>query len=355
MQLLELLYQREFKNVKVLPRKVSLDAERLILYGPSGSGKSFLLYELLSTLEYGSYLYIDFNDFRVEGITKESLEEFIDQKSITTLVLDNFDFSFEPMFVPTTIITTNLDKKIDGFTIKDMYPLDFEEFLTFDKRFINERVSFNHFTVMGTFPLVASAGKDSFMKRFELLLKSMFQDPLEFEIVRSASLKQATVVTLLGLFKDIKLNYRVSKDKFYRLIKRLQEKRVLFLIDQYEKNSPSKKLYMIDFALRGAISFDKDFIKRFDNIIFLELLKRGEKVYYHSRVDFILPQKLMGVIPMAFIPKLLLENRIKLLVPIVKRLEFKKLQIVTLELEFCKIVDGIEVEVLPFWNFALGN
>ena len=95
MQLLELLYEREFKKLNLHRRKLSLyDEDNIILCGAKQSGKSFLVYDYLANEAYGSYLYIDFADFRVSGIGKDELEEFVEKKRITTLVLDNFDLAF---------------------------------------------------------------------------------------------------------------------------------------------------------------------------------------------------------------------------------------------------------------------
>ena len=353
MQTLELLYQREFKNLNIIPRKLTIQNDKTIIQGPRGSGKSYMLYEFLSTLEYGSYLYIDFEDFRVQNISKEKLDTFIDSKNITTLLLDNFDFSFIPSFIPTCIITTAENQTIDDYEVKTLYPLNFEEFLSFEKRFVNEKTSFNNFTTNGTFPFVLSPERGDIQKNFVLLLSSMFPDKLEFEIVKRCSLKQGSLVTLLGLYKEIKQTHKVSKDKFYALVKKLQTQHVIFLIEAFGKKSHSKKLYMIDFAIRGVVSFEKDFIKRLENIVFLELLKQNKRLFYHDRVDFVIEDEHLAVTTMAFTPMLQMQNRIKLLIPYLQTIQIQKIQIITLELEFTDIIEDIQIEVLPFWSFAL--
>lgn len=355
MQTLELLYQKEFKAVVAHPRKVSLSGEAVMLSGPRGSGKSYLLYDFLSSQKFGTYLYIDFEDLRVGDISKEDIEEFVKKNSIKTLVFDNFDFRFTPFKVEKTIITTYQEVEVDGFMTKKIYPLDFEEFLAFDGRFVSEKIAFNNFSTIGTYPFVATAQRDSYEKSFQMLLYSWFPDSLEFAIMQALSLKQGSTITLLGLFKELSFDYKISKDKFYTIIKDLQEKKVIFLVQRYEKKSHSKKIYMIDFAIRGILSFEKDFKKRLENIVFLELLKKDEEIYYSDRIDFIVPKKDLGVIVMSFIPELLLKNRIYLLIPIAKQLGIKKLQIVTLELELSYKIEDIDIEVLPFWSFALGN
>jgi len=356
MQLLELLYEREFKNLSIVPRKLSIsEDDKLIICGARGSGKSYLIYDYLQFESFGSYLYIDFSDFRVEGIVKEDLEKFCDEKKITTLVLENFDFSFTPPQVLKTIITTTAYHDKDGFVTKTLYPLDFEEFISFDKKFVSEQVAFNYFSTRGTYPFVVTSKREDFEKNFQQMLRAFYHDKTEFEILKNLSLKQGSLVTLLGLFNELKSSLKLSKDRFYAIIKKFQDENTLFLIEKYEKKSHKKKLFMIDFAIRGVVSYEKDFIKRFENIVFLELLKRGEEVYYGERVDFILPEKKVAVSSMLFLPEGLLRNKIEMLIPTIKELGLKKLQILTLEPEFSFEKDGVECEAMTFWSFALGS
>jgi len=356
LQLLELLYEKEFKNLPIIPRKLSIaQDDHIILCGTRGAGKSWLIYDYLQFEAYGSYLYIDFLDFRVKDITKEKLERFIEEKNITTLVLENFDFNFTPPKVLKTIITTTKKIKLKGFVTKVLYPLDFEEFISFDKKFVSEQNTFNYYTIKGTYPFVVTSQKENFEKNFQLMLNSFFKDELEFFLFKKLSLKQGHLITLLKLYKEIKEQTKISKDKFYTLIQKLQDEMSIFLISKYKKNSHNKKLYLIDFAIRGIVSYEKDFLKRYENIIFLELLKKDEEIYYHDRLEFILPKKSLAIIPVLFLPEGLLKNKMQLLIPIVKELGLQKLQAITLDPEFTFEESGITCEALTFWSFALGS
>ncbi len=356
MQLLELLYEKEFKNISVIPRKLSIvEDDKVIICGARGSGKSYLIYDYLQFESYGSYLYIDFSDFRVEGISKEALERFCEEKSITTLVLENFDFSFTPPDVLKTIITTTVCKKLDGFVTKVLYPLDFEEFISFDKKFVSEQITFNYFSTRGTYPFVVTSKKEDFEKNFQQMLKSFYHDSVEFWLLKNLSLKQGSLITVLGLYKELKESFKLSKDRFYTLIKKLQDEQNVFFVSKYGQNSHKKKIYMIDFTIRGIVSYEKDFIKRFENIVFLELLKRGEEIYYSDRVDFVLPEKKMAVTSMLFLPEGLLKNKLDMLIPYIKESGLNKIQIITLDPEFSFEKDGVSCEVMPFWSFAFGG
>jgi predicted AAA+ superfamily ATPase len=138
-------------------------------------------------------------------------------------------------------------------------------------------------------------------------------------------------------------------------MQKLQDEMMVYLLPKYQKNSHKKKLFMIDFAIRGIVSFEKDFKKRLDSIIFLELLKKGKEIYYGDRVDFILPENSLAVTAIPFLPEGLLRNKIKLIIPHIKDANLKKLQVITLDAEFNFQEDGVECEVMTFWSFALGG
>ena len=353
-RLLELLYEKEFKGIKILPRKLSLYKEsKILLCGPRGSGKSMLIRDFLSNEAFGSYLYIDFDDFRVDKIDRDILQNFIEEKKITTLVLENFDFSFTPPPTLKIIITATKKKELDGFVTKILYPLDFEEFLLFEKRFVNEQIAFNNFSLMGSYPFVVESGREFYEHRFHLFLNSLFDNKTKFFIFKMLSLKQSSFITPLSLFKEIKEYIKISKDRFYAILKELQEEMFIYLVPKYKQRSHEKKIYMIDFAIRGVISYEKDFTKRLENIIFTELLKKEEEIYCDTNFDFILPKKQIAIISMPFLPEGLLKNRLKLLSHQAKKLNIFNIKVITLDPQFIFKYDGVSFEVLNFWNFSL--
>ena len=353
MQLLELLYEREFKKLTLFKRKLSLyEDDKILLCGPKQSGKSFLVYDYLSNEAYGSYLYIDFSDFRVEGITKEKLEEFIEKKNITTLVLDNFDFSFTPPNVLKTIVISTKKESLEGFRTKILFPLDFEEFMLFEKKFISEQISFNNFSLIGSYPFVAVGAKEEFEHRYRLLLKSIVSDEVEFFILKTLALKQATKVSKLGLFKEIKEQIKISKDRFYEVLDRFCDEFLVSFVKKYEKNSHSHKVFVIDFATRGVLSYEKDFIKRLESIVYLELFKREEKVFYSDSFDLVVPNKEQAISITPFLPDGMLKNKLNMMVVHALRLGLKKITLITLEPSFSYTNAGVVCEAVPFWEFA---
>ncbi len=353
MDILEILYAKEFKKVAYNVRKVTINSKKTLLLGPRGSGKSMLIHDYLSQKDKGSYLYIDFNDFRLQGIDIEKyLKGFLKKHNISTLVFENFDFSFEIPPSLESIVTTDRECSIDGFDTLTLFPLDFEEFISFDKRELNIEATFNSFAIKGTFPAMQKVSKENFVSTYQEFLNKLVKDRVEMTLLQLLSLKQGAVVSIYGLFLEAKRRQKISKDRFYNFIKRVQDEYIIFLVEKFEHKKSPKKLYLIDFSIRGVLNFEKDFIKRFENILFLELVKRKKSIYYTDIIDFYIPSEKKAILPMPFLPQNIIVDRLNRLKSHFKLLEVKTVQIVTLEANIEYEDDGILYEILPFWSFA---
>jgi predicted AAA+ superfamily ATPase len=353
MDILEILYTREFKKVTYNVRKLSFDTKKILLLGPRGSGKSTMIYDYISGMTKGSFLYIDFNDFRMRDYDVGTyLPNFIKKHHIRLLVLEHFDFSFEIPSCEEVIITTCQKRSLDGFTSQTLYPLDFEEFISFDKRELNLEAIFSTYAISGTFPAIFGQQKSDFIKVYQDFLNCFAKDELQMSTLQLLSSHQGTVVSIHSLFLELKERMKVSKDTFYSYTKKLQDENVIFLVEKFGQKKSGKKLYLIDFALRSVLSFEKDFIKRFENIIFLELLKRDYKLYYTDAFDFYLPKENKVILSIPFLPSNLIESKLERLNKHFMDLEVKTVQVVTMEVEKVYEENGITFEMIPFWSFA---
>lgn len=355
MKLLESLYAQEFKSITFHPRKAWISAHKSILFGPKASGKTTLLHDYLSRRKKGSYLYIDFDDLRIDQALFIGLPNFIKAKGITLLVLDNFDFSFTVPQVDEVIISTNQDHTLEGFERVEIFPLDFEEFIAFAKRHIEIEAIFNDFAVAGTYPTMSQVPKDRIVKEFQKLIRLILPDPLERTLFKSFALAQGEKLSPYTLFQELKIFHKISKDRFYALLKRFEQERLIFLLPHYDKPKAKKKIYLIDFAIKSILTYDKDFIKRFENIIFLELHKSKEEIYYTDMIDFYLPQKNLAVIPMLFLPIEMIQTKLNRIQKELEHYQIKRVEILTLEAEGSIELEMISCEIIPFWNWALSR
>ena len=355
MKLLEVLYAQEFKTSSFHARKVSIASSKTILFGPKRSGKTSIVLDHLSRRKKGSYLYIDFSDLRVDQAIFIGLPSFLKQNNISLLVLDNFDFSFKTPPCDEVIITTHINKNLEDFKRVEIFALDFEEFIAFEKRQFQIESIFNDYAICGTYPAMANVPKDRLIKEFQNLIISMMDSELELLIFKSFALSQGEIVSPFSLFNELKIFHKISKDKFYTTIKKLQDEKMIFLVEKFAKAKADKKVYLVDFAIKSVLTFDKDFIKRFENIIFLELLKSGEEVYFTDMVEFYLPQSDSAIIPILFSPIQMIENKIKRIQKDLVAHNIKDVQILTLEAEGEFEIDGIRCQISPFWEWALSR
>ncbi len=353
MDILETLYENEIKKQTFYPRKLSITGGKSIICGARKSGKTTIIYDYLSSKKKGSYLYIDFDDMRITQTIFIGLSNFIVKKGIETLVLENFDFSFTPPSCKEVIITTEKNRELDGFESVTLYPLDFEEFIAFKRRDVEIETLFNEYATIGSFPSIVLTNREGFIKRFQEELMVMMNSPLEWVVYRAYALQQSRVISSFALYKEIKLFHKISKDKFYEITKDLQDRGLLYLVPKYNSTRGGKKIFLVDFAIKSVLTFEKDFIKRFENMLFLELLKRGEEVVWSDLVELFIPAKSKAVIPLIFMPKEMIRDKVKRSVKQLEKLEVKSVEVVTLEVEDEFSIGGISVEVVPFWNWAL--
>ncbi len=350
---LEILYDFEPKRVDYIDRKVQITKKKIIIFAPPKSGVTYLIYSHLLHYDKESYLYIDFHDIRVSAKTlKTNLQSFINKKNLKLLVLENFDFSFDIPKCDEIIISTDKYKKIEGFSFINFYPLDFEEYIAFDKTHSKIENIFNAYANSGTYPQIALSSEIDKIKYLQLLSHSMTKDEKQFAILKTFSSYQAQIVSLYQIFNELKSNIKISKDLFYESVEDLKLRQILIFLEKYNHPKAAKKLFLIDFAIKNALSFEKDFLKRLENIVFLEIYKRKKAIYYTDDIDFYLPKENSAILVIPFLPPVLLRNKIIKRKKAFKKLGIENVYIISLgnEDEFEK--DGIRYEIIPFWNWA---
>ena len=355
MQTLELLYETIYKNNSFFDRKQSITQKKTILYGPRKSGKTHLIIDHLSHYEKGSFLYIDFSDDRLEkGSLEENLSLFIKKHPIKLLVIEHFDFSFALPKINEIILSTIFTcKALEGFSKLTLYPLDFEEFIAFDKKHSNIEHIFNLFANHGTFPQIVQYTESDHHRAMQDMLHGMLKDETAFHIYKRFCELQSTKVTLFQIYNQLKSTMKISKDKLYSITSTLIEQKLLFLVEKQGQSSAARKVFQVDFALKNAMTFKKDFLKRFENMIFLELLKRDKTIFYDDFIDLYLPDEQLAVFCIPFATDEVIQSKMKKLTHMLKSLHVTKVEIITLGNEESFVLDTIHFSMLPFWDWAL--
>ncbi len=355
MQTLQILYETNHKNTLFLDRKLFIDAKKTMVYGPRKSGKTYLILDHLSHYEKEEYLYIDFSDARVEPhLVAEHLATFISKHPIKVLVIEHFDFSFSLPHVEEIIISTPFKAHVlEGFTSLHLFPLDFEEFIAFNKKHASIEHIFNLYANHGTFTHIIQNSDQNTHRLMQEMLHLILSDEISFLIYKRFCELQSTKVSLFQIYTHLKGVSKISKDKLYAITASLVDQELLFFVEKYLSPNASKKVYAIDFAFKNALSFKKDFPKRFENMVFLELIKRHKKIYYEEGIDFYIPEESLAVLCVGFSTTEAIEKRLQKLLPTFWSLHVKRIEVVSLSSENALFVEGLSFSIHPFWEWAL--
>ncbi len=351
---LENIYPIDFKKINLLDRKTSITSDKTLLIGVRGSGKSSILINYLKEFKKESFLYLDFDDERIDkDDLSQNLDEFIKKNRIEILVIENFDYSIKLPNTQKILLTSTELKKLSGFLIKEVFPLDFEEYISFDKRHLEAIHSFNSFLKDGSFPEIYFTNPHQKIKKLQSIIKNLVKDEVEFLILKQLILSSGFATSPFQIFTNLKKKIKLSKDRFYAIIEKFLSDKIIFFVPKYNNSKANKKLYLIDFSLKNAISFNRNFPKEFENMVFLELLKKQKKFYFTDFLDFFLVNEKLAILTISFITKELLENKIKNIKEHLVELNIKNIKVITINEEFKFKVDEVLIEVIPFWIWAI--
>ncbi|MBI2549339.1 ATP-binding protein [Candidatus Woesearchaeota archaeon] len=330
----------------------SVDIKEItIITGVRRSGKSTLMYQMISNLlkksvDSKQILFVNLEDKR---LTHESLDSIyqcyreninLDKKAYIFLdeghrkegweswIRKRYDQKANDKFIISGSCSYLLKKEystlLTGRNLTfEVFPLSFEEFLLFkditiDKENIKKNIilektkwvifkNLKEYLNLGGFPEIAFKPEDYKMR----VLEQYFDDILYKDIIDRYNLNSqkakdlalffttnlAGLVSLRNVRNSLKLSYDTVKDylSYYK------EAFLFFTLDHFsysfkEQKTLASKIYCIDNGLRNAVSFkfSKDDGKLVENLVFVELTRRGNKCYYwknNGEVDFILKAK----------------------------------------------------------------
>jgi hypothetical protein len=128
----------------------------------------------------------------------------------------------------------------------------------------------------------------------------------------------------------------------------------------------AKKNYCIDISLAQSVSFTTSANegRNYENLIYLELIRRGHDVYYwkssnDKEVDFIIKKGIKPVqaiqVSVNISSEETLNREIEGLLEAYRELKIKDLLLLTRDEESTIINDGIEIRILPFWKYLISS
>jgi len=408
--------KKEIKNIlkgKIIEREIEREIEQSlkdnlvkVIIGVRRSGKSILAHRLLENKRYG---YINFDDERLLAVKTKDLNDLLEilkeiEPSSDYLLFDEIqNVAGWELFVNRLkrsghkiVITGSNSKLLSGelathltgrhFEI-ELYPFSFKEFLHYQGKHFSDndfyltnkraliKKELNNYLRAGGFPeLFKIQNKEQYLK--DLHNKIINRDIIERHNIKYVKTIKEISIFLLTNFGS-KITYHKIKNTFDIKSVHTAKKYVSCLEDAYlisellpfsfkvkEQVKKPRKVYGIDLGLIKAVSseFSPNTGRAMENIVFLELKRRGKEIYYYTsandkEVDFVIKQ---GLKPSQLIQVCFnLENKdtvkreIDGLLRASQELKCGNLLVITWDEEKEEKIKGKTIKFIPLWKWLL--
>jgi predicted AAA+ superfamily ATPase len=356
MKTLEAAHQTDFSKINFNERKISITSKYTLLYGPPRCGKTYLIMDYLSKFDTSNYLYIDFNDLRVdENEVIINLQEYIFEHNIEAIALENYNFQCKLPICNSIIISSNHIQKIDNFKSLLVMPLDFEEYILHYPKLQSTTNSFNTFLKYGNLPGLIDYSDEKKITRMQEIIKLYSKNQTQLEVLKILFKSLGEKRSIFQLYNQLKKSIKISKDMFYSLCDEYEKNCLIFFVQKYDQPKATKKLYAFNHTFLDCLSHQKNFTNEFSNMVYLELLKKKTDIYYLDKVDFYIPSKNKLILAIAFFNPLQIPKVSEILLPYIKHLNIKKVVIITIGIEQVFYCDNQEITAIPFYEWALGE
>jgi len=351
--LLEELYKTDINLEKFHFRKVFLDSNSYQINGITQSGKTKILKNYLLSLKKNTYLYIDCLDTRLDiELLNIELRKFCITNRITTLVLDNYRPEIKIIKIHQLIISSEIHFELTNLTTLRLYPLDYEEFLAYEHKY--NSTALNHYIQLGGLPSIHTINPDERNLYIQKVLKLALEE-LEFKILIFCAKMLAQKVSPFAIYERLRQHTKVSKDKLYKSFQNLTHKQYIYELPKIEHLKATKKIYLCDISLKSALSIDKNFGRLFENMVYLELLKSGNKCFYDDEIDFYIQKKSEVILCKPFTDERSLFKKIQKIEAFIITYQIKKVTAVTINREGSVSHPVSKIEMIPFDIWVLGD
>lgn len=400
----------------IVPRAaadVTAPGKTVILYGIRRSGKTFILYDIfLRNRDTG--LYLDFEDDRLTGFTAADFttvqDAFLElQPEAAGKIVYLFDeiqhVAGWERFCRRVTERENAAVYVTGSSSKLMplevdtairgrawsvavFPFSFPEFLQFRQGTVDrneilfgaQKVEtkrlFAEYARWGGFPetALAVAPLDKTKLLQEYLRAMFFRDLVErygmtniplFDALSDKLFSSfATRMSLTAFYRQYKDLFSFSKDLLFQYFHNFEESMLIFAVRKFSESSYKRsrnpvKIYPVDTGLCRRVA-SEDAGRILENIVFIELARRGGEVFYFEEkqeCDFVVKDG-EGARFAAFqvCRELTDENRLREtggLTAACRRLDLIEGTILTDDQEWEEDVEGIKINIRPVWRWLL--
>lgn len=412
-----ILEQRDFidRAEQGIEREVLLNLKKyfklphtLVVSGIRRVGKSTLLVQLMRNFYKDTSYYFNFEDERLLNFESndfnalyELMIELFGEKKVfffdeiqNVKGWENFvrrmqdrKFKFFITGSNASLLSKELGTKLTGrYLSQKLYPFSFKEFLSFKNYKFQpnnlyktvERGKLKKFFNV----YLKEGGMPEYLQyQNKEVLKNVYEDILyrdiavRYDIKETKSLRELALYFLTnlgGLFSYNKLKKNLSLGSVNTVksyTEHLENSFLIFTINLFsyslkQQAVAPKKVYCLDNGLANAVSFrfSRDRGKFLENLVFIELKRRNEDIYYYKtknnlEVDFLL-KKGRKVKQLIQVSQNLKENKTKEreingLITALKELKLKQGLILTEDEEEVITLKGIKIIIQPIYKWLL--
>ena len=406
--------QEEINSIQVSPRDYTFDPKAsYVLVGARRSGKSYILYHTIQQLlangfDWDEMLYINFEDERLVGMETSDLNSIIevhysmsDKKPI--LFLDEIqivphwekfvrrlaDEKYR-LFVTGSnakMLSSEIATTLGGrLIVKDIFPYSFAEYITANGLLKNQldlfstrqRAKviqlFNGYYRMGGFPesVAYEAKRDYLTSVYQKIylgdiaarnnIENRFVLRLMFKKIAESICQPMSFNRLTNILKAS--GCKISVNTVINYIDYSVDAFLLFPIKNIADNlvgrETNPKYYFVDNGILNLLTFNNDTLL-LENLVAVTLLRRygiDQNVFFYNHnieIDFFVPEEGLAIQVSYDISKMseTFDRETKAFVNLSKFLDVRKCLIITYSNEDHVVIEGIKIDIVPYWKWAL--
>lgn len=407
----------EFDFPKIMPRDLNIpETSKIIsIIGSRRAGKTFYFYQIIQNLlkndiSKENILYINFEDDRLLPLEVDELNDLIEayyelypdskkQKKyfffdeiqniknweiFVRRICDKEEIKIYITGSSSKLLSKEIATSLRGRTLTfHLHPLSFNEFLKFKNvkmeknyEYSSQRFKiknlFEEYLNFGGFPEVALSEKlkqEILSDYYEMFI---YRDLVErFSIRNTRLLKMLTkylitnissIFSINSYYNSTKKEMKVSKETILEYISHLSDINLIYLVPIFsyslkvQQVNPSKT-YCTDTGLRNAVAlkFSEDVGRLTENIVYIELKRRGKEIFYwknKQEIDFVIKEKnnKLLAINVNYTDKIN-EREIKGLQEFQKEYKSKISKLIILSKNLEEKKEGINI--IPIWKWLL--
>lgn len=389
---------------RALPQHLISAPEVLIVSGVRRCGKSVLLHQIRQLQKEQDY-YLNFDDdrlarFRVENfqdLYEVFIELFGEQKTFYFDEIQNIE-GWElfvrrlhdqrcKVFVTGSnarMLSRELGTHLTGrYLSHELYPFSFQEYLQLVGKELDEKDLystsgiagltrlFHQYIEEGGFPQFVLTGNLEYLKSLyesilykDVLVRNRLTNEKEMlELVYYLASNTATLSSYSSLARTIGVKHPLTVKNYLGF---LENTYLLFQVPMFEYSvrkqmANARKTYFIDHALVQKIgfSFSGNAGRLLENLVFIELKRKGYDVFYHSgrgECDFLLRKDGTIVHAIQVCHNLTDTNQKREISGLLEAMELHNLKkglLLTTHQEEKRVVTEKEIHVIPVWKWLL--